>query len=228
MQSAVNQNEIFNKEYKKNLCKVFDELDLDKDCNAPPPPPAAYTVQVTDLGWKNIDRLVWDATVTRTTTTLSDKGKTSTLTYNPWSATITDFKKYDRVNVYTIPVEFNSYFKLLGTNGKYEYKLNADIAYQTVVIAWTVEGIYFYKENTTAGEHTIQLKKVSEKEWRTEVRNSLASINTMSQELAYIEFAQKDQKRVNTNKEKQALRQKIEPVVFPCGFFREVSVVAPL
>jgi len=217
LQSSINQNEIFQKEFKKNLCKVYDKLDLDKDCNAPPPPTAAYTVRVNTLGWKNIDVLVFEATMSRTTTTFSEKGKTSTLTYNEWSATIIDFKNYDRVNVYNIPVEFNSYIKLPGANGKYEYKLNADLQYQTVVLAWTADGIYFYKDQTTKGDHTITMKKVSDDEWKNEVRTSLASLGNMSSELDHIEFAQKDQKRINTNKEKQALRQKIEPVVFPCG-----------
>ncbi|MBK6527726.1 MAG: hypothetical protein IPG07_20555 [Crocinitomicaceae bacterium] len=39
----------------------------------------------------------------------------------------------------------------------------------------------------------------------------------MNSELDYTEFMQKDQKRINANKEKALLRQKIEPVVFPCG-----------
>ena len=230
--SSVNQNEIFTKEYKKNLCKVYNELDLEKDCDAPPLAPSAYTVRVTNLGWKNIDVLVAEATLARTTTTFSEKGKTSTLTYNPWSATIVDFAKYDRINVYNIPIEFNSYIKLPGTKGKYEYKLNADIAYQTIVLAWTADGIYFYKTTAEQGDYAIALKKTSDDVWRNEIRKSLASITNMSTELDYVDYAQKDQKRINSNKEKQNLRRKIEPVVFPCGGISDTtayeSIVAPI
>lgn len=210
-----NTADVFQKEYKKNLCKVFDELELNKDCNAPAPT-NAVTVQISDLGWKNIDRLVLEATAARETTSFSANGKTSTLTYTEWSATISDFQKYDRINVYNIPVEFNSYVKLNGTSGNYVYKLNADLNYQTVVLAWTAEGIYFYKADAVTGNSTITLKKVSDEAWRNEIKNSLSSINNMNSELDYTEFMQKDQKRINTNKEKTMLRQKIEPVVFPC------------
>jgi hypothetical protein len=64
---------------------------------------------------------------------------------------------------------------------------------------------------------TITLKKVSDEEWRNEIQNSLSSIANMNSELDHTEFMQKDQKRINANKEKTLLRQKIEPVVFPCG-----------
>jgi cytochrome c551/c552 len=211
-----NTTDVFQKEYKKNLCKVFDELQLSKDCNAPTPA-NAVTVQISDLGWKNIDRLVSEATAARETTSFSASGKTSTLTYTKWSATISDFEKYDRINVYNIPIEFNSYVKLNGTSGNYVYKLNADLTYQTVVLAWTADGIYFYKADAVTGNSTITLKKVSDEEWRNEIKNSLNSIANMNSELDHTEFMQKDQKRINANKEKTLLRQKIEPVVFPCG-----------
>lgn len=211
-----NTVDVFQKEYKKNLCKVFDELELNKDCNASVPA-NAVTVQISDLGWKNIDRLVLEATAARETTTFSANGKTSTLTYTEWSATISDFEKYDRINVYNIPVEFNSYVKLNGTSGNYFYKLNSDLNYQTVVLAWTADGIYFYKADAVTGNSTITLKKVSDEAWRNEIKNSLSSIANMNSELDYTEFMQKDQKRINANKEKTLLRQKIEPVVFPCG-----------
>lgn len=214
--NAENTADVFQKEYKKNLCKVFDELELSKDCNAPAPS-NTVTLQITNLGWKNIDRLVLEATAARETTSFSANGKTSTLTYTEWSATISDFEKYDRINVYNIPVEFNSYVKLSGTSGKYSYKLNADLKYQTVVLAWTAEGIYFYKANAVSGNSNIILRKVSDQEWRNEIRNSLSSISNMKVELDYTEYMQIDQKRINTNKEKRLLRQKIEPFVFPCG-----------
>jgi len=214
--NATNKSEIFENEYKKNLCKVYDELDIDKDCNNPFVATSGYTVQVTNLGWNNIDRDVFYATFNRTTTTISQNGKTSTLTYNEWSATISDFAKYDRINVYNIPVEFNSYVKINGNKGNYKYKLNADLTYETVVLAWTEDAIYFFKTSTTAGHSEIKLCKVSDNEWRNEIQNSLSSITNMSTELDYTKFMQKDQKRVNTNKEKIRLREKIEPVVFPC------------
>ncbi|MBK6527725.1 MAG: hypothetical protein IPG07_20550 [Crocinitomicaceae bacterium] len=36
-----------------------------------------------------------------------------------------------------------------GTSGNYVYKLNADLNYQTVVLAWTADGIYFYKADAS-------------------------------------------------------------------------------
>lgn len=214
--NGINSAEIFQKEYQKNLCKVYDELALDKDCNAPVQT-NFITIQVRTPGWKNIDRLVFETTAARQTTTFSEEGKTSTITYNPWAATIADFKKYNRIHVYNIPLEFNSFIKLRGNDGKYEYQLNADLTYQTVVLAWTEEDIYFFKSDAVPGNSSITLRKVSTTDWQTEVRNSLNTITNMSEELDFIEVMQKDQKRINTNREKIQLRQLIEPVVFPCG-----------
>lgn len=225
---AENQADVFKKEFQKNLCKVYDELDVPKDCNAPPVQ-NNLTVQVGTLGWKNLDRLVWDATAARETTTFSENGKTSTLTYNLWSATIADFSTYARIHVYNIPVEFNSYVKLNGTNGKYEYKLNADIDYQTVVLAWTENAIHFFKASAVPGESNIALRPISDEEWRTEIRNSLTPIKGMTAEMDYVKHMQKDQKRINQNQEKLLLRQKIEPVVFPCEAVADSSsnVISP-
>ncbi|MBI3136243.1 MAG: cytochrome c [Bacteroidetes bacterium] len=227
--SAVNQGEIFEKEYKKNLCKVVTELGMNKDCNSFIPE-ATYTVGINSMGWKNIDQLVFEATANRETTTFSKNGKTSTITYNPWSATINDFSTFDRINVYNIPVEFNSYIKLPGANGKYTYKLNADLSYQTVVLAWTADAIYFFKAPANAGDSNITLHKVSDSEWRTEIQTSLSAVQGMAQELDYTQYMQNDQKRINTNKEKTQLRQKIEPVVFPCGTATDTTatIVGPL
>lgn len=219
VRSNENSVDVFRQEYHKNLCKVYDELALNKDCNAPaqPVPPAAYTVPVNRLGWMNIDRLVSEATANRQTTTFKQNGRTSTLTYLPWTAQIEKWEVFDRINVYNIPVEFNSYVKINGSKGKYTYNLNQDLTYQTVITAWTEKAIYFFKEDSKSGEISVSLKPVSDQEWRNEIRASIGSVNGMSAEMDFTEHMQKDQKRVNVNKEKRNLRAKIEPVIFPCG-----------
>ena len=120
--------------------------------------------------------------------------------------------------MYNIPKEFRSYIKLYGDKGKYTYKLNADIDYQTVVLAWTENDLYYaFEETTLAGKSKFTLNKVSEQEFKATIKNSLGHINNMSAEMDFIVNSQKDQKRVNANVKSKQLKNRIKPVVFPCN-----------
>jgi hypothetical protein len=213
-----NRTEVLQKEYKKNLCKVYDELDYPQDCNRPPTAPAYYSVNVSATGWNNIDKQVYSSTVNREKTTFSYEGKTSTLIYNEWTGIVKDYTKFSRINMYNIPKEFRSYIKLYGDKGKYTYKLNADIDYQTVVLAWTENDLYYgFEETTVTVKSEFTLNKVSQQEFKTTIKNSLGHINNMSAEMDFIVSSQKDQKRVNANVKRKELTNKIRPFVFPCN-----------
>lgn len=218
-----NKGEVFQKEYKKNLCKVYDELDYPMDCNRPPVAPNYYSVTVSQTGWNNIDKQVYMATVKRETTSFSYKGKTSSVTYNEWTGIVNNYQKFERINVYNIPLEFKSYVKLLGKNGTYTYKLNADLKYQTFILAWTENDLFFGKKDTKKGKNTFNLVKTTEKEFKTMLKASLNDIHNMSAELDFAVNAQKEVKRVKENIKRKALRLKIEPIVFPCDCGEEDS-----
>ena len=213
--SQLNKGDVFQQEFLKNLEKVNKELGISKRVSQRNI--SSYTVIVSTLGWKNIDRKVSEITANRETRTVSYDGKESTLTYESWSATIINAGDYDKVNVYNIPKAFNSYVKLKSESGKYNYQLNADLKYQTLVLAWTENSIFFFQDKRTKpGDHNINLKPITHDEFKYNVAASLSPIANMESEMNYIEYAQKEQKRVNTNAKKVLLREKVEPVIFPC------------
>jgi hypothetical protein len=218
-----NTGDIFVKELKKNLCKVYEEVNYPYDCERVIRPiKAKYTVKIDNLGWNNIDRKVFESTLSRTTATINYNGKSSTLTYNEWSASIKEESQFDRVFVYNIPVEFNSYIKLSKKEDKYSYKLNADINYNTVVIGWAEDKTFYAKENSTKGYSTFSLQEIDKQKLKQLLKKELGNNAKSKAEADFMDYAQKDQKRLNKNQNSEELKSRIEPIIFPC---REVETV---
>ncbi|MFK8045853.1 MAG: hypothetical protein AB8B72_10170 [Crocinitomicaceae bacterium] len=230
-----NQGDVFIKEVKKNLCKVYEELDYPHDCNNPPPAIAAayYTVPVRNLGWHNIDRQVKVATANRSTTTINYKGKSSTLRYEKWVGELVDYNNYERVYVYNLPNTFNSYVRINSAGqGRYDYNLNSDIDYETLVLAWKDDQFYYNQTDTKSGTEKINLKPISKASFKSKLSKRNASVSSFEKELEYIQFEQKDSKRMKRNANRRELRRKIEPVIFPCRPIAEddlrVTEISPI
>lgn len=220
--NAINAGEVFQKEFKKNLKKVYCELEISCDEIPSPPPAASYRVNVGSVGWNNIDRQVFAATSNRETTTFSKNGKTSTITYNSWSCTIENFEKYNRIHVYNVPVEFNSYVKLAGQDGVYEYKLNADLEYHTVVLAWTTAEVFFSMNSTHPGKDNFKLKLAVGDEWKNNIQQLMGTESDLLKEAEYVEEMQKDQSRKDRNVALKQLRNKAFNLIFACEEIIEV------
>jgi hypothetical protein len=220
-----NKQDVFNKELSINLCKVYTELKQNYDCNRKPipPPKATYSVSISSTGWNNIDKQVFFATLNRETTTIEFEGKTSTLTYDNWTGVIPDYETYDRINVYNIPKTIKSYVKLQGQKGKYTYKLNADLEYETVILAWNENQLYYTTKSTKKGVETFKLKPISEADFKTKIKDKLNHINTMGDEIDYIINTRINDKRVKQNIERKKLRSRVEPIVFPCLSYTTVD-----
>lgn len=213
--SSVNESDIVQKEFKANLKKVNEELGITS--LTPVVNPSTYTITVSTLGWKNIDRKVQGITESRESAEFEFGEERAEITYNDWSATIANSDSYDRINLYNIPKDFASYIKLKANKGKYNYKLNADLEYQTLVLAWTENSIFFHQDKETqAGDHTIKLKPITLDEFKYNVAQNLNPIANMKSEMKFIEHGFKDQQRININKKKRRLKDRIEPVIFPC------------
>ena len=111
-----------------------------------------YTLPVRNLGWHNIDKQVFDATGTRQTTDFNYKGKSSSVRYETWYGKLKDHQSYDRVYVYNLPQAFNSYVKLnANAKGGYTYELNADLTYETLVLAWKDDHFFYSQTSTNKG-----------------------------------------------------------------------------
>lgn len=222
VRSIQNEGETFVKELKKNLCKVYEEVNYPYDCERViRPTKTKYTVTIDNIGWHNIDRKVYEATASRTSTTINYSGKSSTLIYNEWSASVKEENQFDRVFVYNIPVEFNSYIKLPKKEGKYSYKLNADINYNTIVIGWTEDKTFYAKEKSIKGYSVFDLKEIDKKKLKQLLRKELGNNSKSKAEADFVDYAQKDQKRLNNNEKAEELKNRIQPIIFPCWVYSQ-------
>ena len=213
---AENSLGVLQKEYEKNLCKVYEDIDYPYDCKARPMPSSNYTVNVGSLGWHNIDRDVMTATLNRKTTSFSYKAKTSTLTYEKWIGTVINHQDFERVYVYNLPSEFNSYVKLNGIKGKYDYPLNADLNYQTLVLAWTSSDLYFVLKTTKPGKDQFNLKKISKSNFNKIVQKKINNHEDLKTEMSFLDEERMNSNRINQNLKRSRLRAAVKHVIFPC------------
>ncbi|MCH2229699.1 MAG: cytochrome c [Crocinitomicaceae bacterium] len=114
----------------------------------------------------NIDKYVMDATIARETKAITDpfSGKTATITYNDFTFEVPESNKYIKLYAYVFPHQLNSYQRIDGVNGKFDYPLNDDIIYDIGVVGITEEGYeYFQKQTFKSGElGEIDMESVTE------------------------------------------------------------------
>lgn len=122
----------------------------------------------------NIDKYVMDATISRTSATISDPftGKTAEIVYNDFNFEVVNSDKYIKLFAYVFPDKLNSYQRIDHKNGKFNYPLNDGLIYDFCVVGVTENGYeYFQKQTINSGElGSISLKKISENEMEASIR----------------------------------------------------------
>ena len=170
---------------------------------------------VNSLGWKNVDCLA-SATQGRLNAKIKGNGRTTEMSYSDMAVELESEQDYLAVNVYVVPKEINSYVKLKPVRGDYTYRLNDNLNYELIVIAWDAYSFYHYREDASKGKSIVELNKVSRDEWENQIKVNLASINQLGEEIDYLDYAKKDIERQNENSIKRGLKDKARPYVFPC------------
>lgn len=171
---------------------------------------------INRTGWKNIDCLMSVSMVREDAKIRGYNERTASVNYSSMTLRVNNAEKYDRVNVYVVPKSFNSYVKLNPMSGEYAYQLNDKLAYTAIAVAWNSEGMFYANIPATPGISAMPLAAISKTDWEGNIKASLGNINNMTEELDYLQYAQKDQDRKNTNNAKRNLRNKARPFVFPC------------
>jgi hypothetical protein len=172
----------------------------------------------------NIDKFVYDQTISRTSGEFLDKetGKTAKLVYDKMKLKVENMKSYQRVFVYLFPSKLNSFHRLNPVNGIFKYALNGEFQYDLAIVAYKDDGYYFYSKKFVSGTDlgTLSLKKVSEEK----LNNSLESMNhnrylkadDISDELKWILREKQDYVVQKTRINQQQFRLRIAKIVFPC------------
>ncbi len=151
-------------EFEFNLKTVNEQLDKR-------PEPViygdAYQVEIITLGWKNIDAYVMEATNARDNLLYTDTatGKTVKITYEEVSVKIANAKDFDKLLVYALPNEINSFLIMENINDLYKAKLNAFFNYDILALGYK-NGQAFIAQRTQikSGSLVLELKEISEKQ----------------------------------------------------------------
>lgn len=179
----------------------------------------------------NIDKYVWDATVARQSTLITDPetGKTAQITYKPISMEVKESEKYDKLYLYLFSKEINSYQRLDFKEGKLDYNLNGDMNYHAAIVGMNEKGYFYHQINELKAEETeaersrnpVSLEEISEKEFDKRI-NTLNEHRTdkpmsLKDELKWL-FKEKANYTVQKKRrENQAFRNTIRPTIYSCG-----------
>lgn len=173
---------------------------------------------------KNIDRYVWDATIARKTTVITDPetGKTAQITYNAFSFEVEDAAEYLKLYAYLFPHELNSFHRIDSENGTFNYPLNNGIIYDLAIVGLTEDGFeYFQKLTFKSGElGKINLEKISERKLEASIEqlNSgrISKPLSISDELDWLFLERANYREQSQRLEMKAFRENVAKVLFPC------------
>jgi len=223
-------------EYKRISDNFAKELDLNmneayRQLGKPRPrsvPSQTFGLTIVNTGWKNVDAYVFESTQSRTSLNYTDPqtGGKAAIKYAPLSVTVNNDKNYDRVLVYLIPDELNSFMRLENKNGTFNEQLNELMIYKLVCIAYKGDdSFYFSQDNIKSGETTVTLVKTTNDVIQNNI-NKLSNkkqVTAMHDELNFIAFEKEEQKREKEVEKITELTNKIRPVVFPCSCYQTDS-----
>lgn len=204
-------------EYDLNLNEVCRQLGIIKPVFAST---QVYGFSIRSGGWKNIDRLVWDATVNRTTFKYSAGGKKAEIKYFPFSVKLKEYKQYDRVYVYLLADKLNSFIRLKQDNDLFKEQLNQLMKYKMVCLGFKGDKLYFSEvENVESKEYDdIILQEIDERGLDRKL-NSLKNLNQLEgivKEVDYWKSELQEERRMKKETDRRIFRVKVMRVIFPC------------
>ncbi len=173
----------------------------------------------------NIDRIILNATINRKSVTIIDNetGKVAKISYSPFSFNVNDSKEYDKLFTYLFPSKLNSYQRISGINGQFNYSLNNDMAYDLCIVGISIKG-YFYKEikGVSKGDlGSISLSALSSKELDGKINKlnesrGIFAPMLISKDVTWIIKEQKNYTEQKKRRNDTEFRAIIKQVIFPC------------
>jgi len=228
-QRQVNQNnrdlqqdgERFRREFDANLKDALRQLGIEKNGPTREPPITAYVANVTNPGWWNVDRAVFQSTADRNSMSFTDTntGKTATLTYTPITIEIADKESFSELRVYLIPKELNSYQRVTETDGVFTERLNTLFAYDVICMGRKDGQQYAASQWNVDGQSTVTLsmEPTDDRALKRLIRGSTAKvIADLVEQARHLEWLELETKRQEAKQARYEMRSALLPVVFPC------------
>ncbi len=199
-----------------------------------PGKPKAVKTQTEALNYRaftgpyilNIDSQVANATTARKTSTIKDYhgGKKGEISYSSLTATVNDYKQYDKLFFYLFSKETASYQRLDFTSGVLNYLLNDDMHYTSAIVGMNENGFFLNEigeaELRLHSVTVASLEKVSEQEFdkRINAMNSerMGRPMEIQSELNWL-FKEKANYKVQKQRQENAVfRTVVRPTIYTC------------
>jgi TonB family protein len=172
----------------------------------------------------NIDRYVMETTLARKSNTIIDPetGKTAKIQYNDFGFTIANHEDYSQLYAYVFPRQLNSYHRIDGEEGSFNFPLNDAMEYDLVVVGISENGYsYLQSESLKGGDlGALELESISEKHLDARIRqmNSKRGIKAfdVKQELKWLKTEQQNYVERRRRSDDRKFRNQLRPKVFPC------------
>ncbi len=215
------EQERFQREFNVNLKDALRQLGIEKNGPTREPPITAYVANVTNPGWWNVDRAVFQSTADRKSMSFTDDktGKTATLTYTPITIEVADKESFEALRVYLIQKELNSYQRVVEKDGAFTENLNSLFECDVICMGRRDGQQYAAFQWNVGGESTITLtmQPTDDEALKRMIRVSTSVVSgDLLEQARHLEWLEREAKRQQAKRAHYELRNALMPVVFPC------------
>ncbi|MFT5858185.1 MAG: mono/diheme cytochrome c family protein [Flavobacteriaceae bacterium] len=212
--SDYRETQALKEEYEFNMASVEKQIG----------PSVGFTLSHGGGTVVNIDAYVMEATIARKSATITDPftGKTAEIVYNDFNFEVPNADKYIKLFAYVFPHELNSYQRIEGDQGKFDYPLNNEIIYDIAVVGITEDGYeYYQKQSFKSGElGAITMRRVSEEKLEASIEQlngkRISKPVRIKEEVKWLMQERKDYQEQKKRKDMNRFRREIAQSLFPC------------
>jgi hypothetical protein len=177
-----------------------------------------YTLTTRYVGWHNLDRAVYDATLSRTTLSYEDPvtGQKAEIKYTPITVKLDG--NYDRTLVYLIPHELTSFQRMKQDGNTFTEKLNGFLKYDIVAIGYKSGKVFYHLEkDIQPGDYSYNLEVIDQKDLTAKLWSlGKDKKNDIRVDIGYEVFMQKEAERTAAKALADEQRRIIASSIFPC------------
>jgi hypothetical protein len=174
-----------------------------------------------------------EQTIERNTIDYTDRNtrKRAVITYKSVFFKFRSILAFDRLYLYLLPDKLTSYMRLTDSAGIFTEKLNSEMTYRLVVIAWQKEQAFYYSQTNIQPTtyNTIPLIPMSAADVDQRLR-ALASPTqsfAIQQEQEYFHFEYHDRTRRTRDQALRDLTNRMIDAFFPCMSGDRYPIVNP-
>lgn len=228
-ESSEKRNQHMQEQFKRNSETYYEELQINLDeayrqigkKRSSVPPDNYASANITQTGWNNLDRYVMESTANRTTLDYTDpeNGKKAVINYEPVSVSIANSGDYDRIVCYMIPDKLSSFQLMKQEGALFKENLNELMNYSIVTVGFKGSKTFFHEiKNAKARTYSVTLAAIDTKALDAKL-NSAFPLNQqrdLLKDIAYQQFDLSENKRQEKIRQREEIRARLYPVVFPC------------